>query len=51
MGVCRYQGMQVGDLDTEPFYFDSINGETVWTKHLWDGIRETIMKAENYQRF
>jgi hypothetical protein len=51
MGVMPVpEGMQVGDLDTEPFYFDFDNpDETVWTKHLWEGMRETIMKAENYK--
>lgn len=44
------EGMTVGEIDTTPFYFDWDNPDPeVWTKHLWDGMRETIMKAENYK--
>jgi len=43
------EGMTVGELDTEPFYFDFYNpDEDVWQNKLWDGIRETMKKADNY---
>lgn len=44
------EGMEVGELDTTPFYFDFDNpDETIWQEYLWDGIREQIMSAKNYQ--
>jgi len=43
------EGMTVGELDTEPFYFDFYNpDEDVWTNMLWDGLREDLKKAVNY---
>jgi hypothetical protein len=44
------EGMEVGALDTTPFYFDYDNpDEDIWTQFLWDGIREQIMSAINYE--
>jgi len=44
------EGMTVGDLDTEPFYFDFDNPDAdIWQKKLWDGIREVIKSATNYK--
>jgi hypothetical protein len=43
------EGMTVGELDTEPFYFDFDNpDETVWEKNLSDYSREKIKEANNY---
>jgi hypothetical protein len=43
------EGIDVGALDTTPFYFDFENpDEDIWTDFLWDGIREQIMSAKNY---
>ena len=43
------EGMEVGEADTEPFYFDFDNPDAeIWDKHLWDNIKEQIMEAENY---
>jgi hypothetical protein len=51
MGVMSVpEGMTVGALDTEPFYFDFDNpSAVVWEKNLWDGIREVIKSANNYK--
>jgi hypothetical protein len=51
MGVMSVpEGMTVGELDTEAFYFDfDAPDADVWTKHLWDGIREVIKSAANYK--
>lgn len=44
------EGIDVGELDTNPFYFDYDNpDEDIWNDYLWDNIREKIMSAENYK--
>jgi hypothetical protein len=44
------EGVEVGELDTTPFYFDYDNpNEDVWNDFLWDGIRDKIKSANNYQ--
>jgi hypothetical protein len=44
------EGMAVGNLDTDPFYFDFDNPDAeVWTKHLWDNVKEYIQEAVNYK--
>ncbi len=43
------EGMEVGPLDTTPFYFDYDNpDEDIWTQYLWDNIRDQIKEAKNY---
>ncbi len=43
------EGLEVGELDTTPFYFDFDSPDAdVWTTNLWDGIREKIQSAVNY---
>jgi hypothetical protein len=43
------EGMVVGELDTTPFIFEFDNPDPdIWTKYLWDGIRNRIKKAVNY---
>ena len=43
------EGMNVGEADTVPFYFDfDAPDAEIWTKYLWDNIREKIMSAKNY---
>ena len=43
------EGIEVGELDTEPFYFSFDEpDQDIWENHLWDRIREQIMSAENY---
>ena len=43
------EGLEVGALDTEPFYFSfDAPDEDVWQNKLWDGIRQQIMSAKNY---
>lgn len=43
------EGIEVGELDTEPFYFSFDEpDEDVWQNMLWDRIREQIMEAKNY---
>lgn len=44
------EGMEVGALDTTPFYFDFENpDEDIWNNFLWDNLREQIKSALNYQ--
>lgn len=44
------EGIDVGALDTTPFYFDFENpDEDVWTQYLWDNIRDQIKSALNYE--
>lgn len=44
------EGMEVGELDTTPFYFDFDNPDLdVWTKYLSDYIKEKIQSALNYK--
>jgi len=43
------EGIEVGALDTTPFYFDYDNpDEDIWNDFLWDGLREQIKSAKNY---
>ena len=43
------EGIEVGALDTTPFYFDYDNpDEDIWTSQLWDGVRDKIKDAKNY---
>jgi len=43
------EGIEVGALDTTPFYFDYDNpDEDIWTSQLWDGVRDQIKDAKNY---
>jgi len=43
------EGMTVPAMDTEPFYFDWDNPSAdIWTKQLWENVREYIMEAVNY---
>ena len=43
------EGMEVGELDTTPFIFEFDDPDAdIWTKYLWDNIREKIQKAQNY---
>lgn len=43
------EGIDVGELDTEPFYFSFDEpDEDIWQNQLWDRIREQIMEAKNY---
>jgi hypothetical protein len=39
----------IGELDTTPFYFDYDAPDIdIWTTRLWDGLRDTIKSAINY---
>lgn len=43
------EGMEVGALDTTPFYFNFDEpDEDIWNDSLWDALREQIMTAKNY---
>lgn len=43
------EGMEVGEADTDPFYFDFDNPDVnIWEDSLWDNIKEQITEAENY---
>jgi hypothetical protein len=40
---------EIGELDTTAFYFDFDHPDAdVWRNRLWDGLRETIQSAVNY---
>ncbi len=44
------EGMEVGDSDVTPFYFDYDNPDAdIWTDRLWDQIREKIQESLNYE--
>lgn len=44
------EGIQVGPLDTTPFYFDYDNPDPdVWSKNLWDDIRDLIKASKDYK--
>lgn len=44
------EGMEVGALDTTPFYFDYQNPDVdIWTNKLWEKVREQIMSADDYE--
>lgn len=43
------EGIDVGELDTSPFYFDYENpDEDIWNDFLWESLREQIKSANNY---
>lgn len=43
------EGINVGELDTTPFYFDFDNpDEDIWNDFLWDKVRDQIKAAKNY---
>lgn len=43
------EGIDVGELDTTPYYFDfDAPDADIWNTRLWDGLRETITSAVNY---